>query len=248
MTNFEHIYNEICDEVNNDITELSEDYKIVDMDEIDKLYYKNDFVIFNYVDEDNLTNEIDKLGYNIIRDGCLIFDTYKYLDYILKSYNYDETNILNQFNADCPRSKILINDKFVKNIKILKSLLSPLKNNKVKYNNNTNDLIIILTMLCTQSSYGFPYQLCHNILSNYENGIFISNMSTNRIICIDFKYDEKKNINNIEIRIESDFGEKNIFENKIKSKINISIILNIYKIKDKFEFTKNSMLFWDRNY
>ena len=247
MDNFEDIYNKLYNELNNNIIEkdlnkIIEEYQVVDIDDVDNIYLDSDYVIINYVEEDKLDDHIETLGYNIVRDSILAFNTQIYLKEILKSYHYKAEEIWYQFDLDCSRCKLYLDDDVITNSSDLKLKLDQFKNNIITIDNTNFNILTIIAMLCNQSSYAFPYVLCHKILSDIKKNIFISNLSSNRYVKIKIKE------SSIDISIEADFGLRDIEKNKVISKINIILLISMNIVDGNYVFNKNSLLIWDKKY
>lgn len=235
---FSRLYQDISkDLVNKNLDRIIDDFEVVELEDVNSVYY-SDYVIVDYVEEDKLDEKVDKLGFNLMRDGVLAFNTEIYLEQILSSY-HSPKEICEQFCLDCPRCEILLEGETIKSLIELQRGLTKFSEYELSLRGRTYDLPLILTMLCNQSSYAFPYVLTHKLLADIEKNIFVASLSTNRFVKIR-SYERK-----IDIDISADFGLKNLYQKNLLSTVSIRLKLSVNLDANNL-FSKNSLFVWDK--
>jgi len=226
-TDFVDVYLKLESQLRKEITNSykTDNYEVLSYDDIDENY---EYEMIECFGEDilNSFNE-SKIDYyrNSNKEQIVTFDIQTYFKNILLSYKYKRRNIKRQFELDFPRNTIYVNDTKMEK-KDFKKYLRKYKGKIVsKYKSRDYTLDIILTMLCNQSSYGFPYFIMHQIYGDLDKSILVASLSTNR--CIKFKI---KNNDVLKISVCADFGLRNLSTNSnikiIKTKVIIEINLN----------------------
>ena len=174
--------------------------------------------------ETNMDIYIEKIKNNQIigkttdlKVNSVTFDNLIFLDEIIKSYKSID-NIYNQFDLDCNRTNIEINNNKITNIKQFEENIGCTQH--IKFSNDSlNNLYEYLVMITLQSSYAFPYIFLHKLYCENKGYIMASNLSTNRNIHIN-TFTEY-----LQILIECDLEIKNYKENITLKKINVTLYL-----------------------
>lgn len=87
----------------------------------------------------------------------ILFDKREYLDKIRESFKGADVN--HQFKIDCSRSKIKYNGR---KVHVLDDFIAKLY--KTYYYSQIKDIL----MVCTQASFGFPFEILHGCLDEYN--------------------------------------------------------------------------------
>jgi hypothetical protein len=217
--------------------DIEDNYEILEYDDIQKNYNS-----IKRITETNMHKFLKNKYYNYESDSILLFKTKTYVQNNFKSYNHDIDSVWKQFKVDCPRMSIFINNKIINDSDNFKKELDVLKNYNIRINKINYKLIDALAMLATQSSFAFPYTFLHTVQTKFDNDVHVLNMTSNRRICIDIDLNIK-DYNQIKITIETDFGFMDINKNKLLSKINSTLILELILDTNNKEatFLKNSI-------
>lgn len=165
----------------------------------------DDFVIID--DDESCNNKIDLLDLKKGMNFETIFYYDKYIDNIFKSYKYNYNRIIEQFNKDFNRIKIYVDDVQITNIKYF------LNNYKLK---------LFDIMLCTQSSFGWPYEKIIDF-HNIKNDHFLIDCN-NSYLCINIK-NNHININK-KLKIIKLDNTKSILNN-VEFLFNVNIFLSL---------------------
>ena len=210
LASFEDIYYRLSN-INEDIN--NKEYEII------KLY----------------NNNINNLHQTILKHNkdIIMFNMNEYLHDILNSYNYDIYKINQQFDIDFNRSNIFINDIKIND----KNLIDIHFNNLEKYKLFDNfNMLLIIKMLCNQSSFGFPFILLNKIYNYYNDDYIISDGKTNRYI----KFNTIDKL--LTIIIGTDLILNKITTNGIEfiKKIHIHLVIHTNLIKTNSEYILNN--------
>ena len=200
----------------------------------------DDYVMIDYLEEDKIDNFLEKIRYNCKDDLTIAFNIKIYINENLKSYEYDKKNIWTQFELDCFRNNIFINNRKVENRSEFIRELKHYKSHALRINKNKISLLTIFAMLSTQSSYAFPYIFLNKMPNYFSNKIVPSNSSNNRKISYEFN---KKKREYIKIRIETDFMMRCMISGDELYKVNSVLILETTKIKKNIIVFNNNGLF-----
>jgi hypothetical protein len=234
---YDKLYDEILFYVKN-----KNDFKVINFEDINikENYLIDEFHIIDHIEEDNMDNFIQCKKYNHKENSVISFNVPIYLKENLKSYEYDYFNIWDQFEKDCPRSTIYINDILIHNEIQLRNELYGMRKHLVTVNNNMYNIITIIAMLCNQSSYAFPYLFLNKVQAASNSNIIAMNCSDNRSIKI------KINNNNLKIWIDTDVNLRDISTGILNTKLHITLLIESSDIKtNKLEniFNKHGMFF-----
>lgn len=146
--------------------------------------------------KDDIRNDHEKKSSIIKKYDVVIrtFNTEHYFNDLLLSYNNDEDEIWRQFDLDCGRTDIILNNQKCKTQDEFIESIDNLKKYKMDdyYYRNIN-MTGMLGLLCNQSSYALSYNECHHLFADPDNNIYVFNMSSNRFIKISIK-DNKINV------------------------------------------------------
>jgi hypothetical protein len=198
-----------------------------------KNYLITELTDFDHINEDEMDEIIKNRNYNKLCDMELTFDTMPYIINNLKSYKYDTEIIWDQFDKDCPRSTVFINNKIVKTRNVMKEKLQCLDNISVFCNDVETKtdmefkLITLVAMICNQSSYAFPYAFMTKIQRRDDDNMFIANCSTNRTIKIETDGKKLQIFINTDVRIR-DTGYR---QDKIDKYCHITLSLETTLLK-----------------
>lgn len=197
-----------------------------------------DYKVVDFMDEDIMDKFLEQQQDNFYEDSVILFNLGTFFKKNLISYNYNTQDIWKQFDVDCPRMKIYVNNKRIKNQKNFKNKLKSLLGACVIINTDIFEIIDILGMLCNQSSFFLSYKFLHKAKQfTYDNDyIQVTNSSSNRSVKVNIKH------NKLSIIAETNFAIKNILEDKIISKINTVIVIDGCVKNNYASFAKNGML------
>ena len=115
------------------------------------------------IEDGSIDKKLDDLSNRLLVTNSITFNSLIYLKEILKSYkNIDD--IYYQFNLDCNRTNIEVNNNRINDIGDFRTHLGWLQN--VSFTNDKlNNIYDYLVMLTLQSSYYFPYATLHKLHS-----------------------------------------------------------------------------------
>lgn len=192
---------------------------------------------FDLVSEHDIDRYIDK--YKYVDQFCILFDTKMFIRNNLKSY-ISEENIWKELAVDCPRMDIFVINNKIYNIVDFKKYLNRLEDRFVCINGIFHKLNSVLALLCTQSSFAFPFDFLHSALSKPANDIYLADLGKNRYIKIYFNKLE----DGLTITFQTDFCLKDLSKNKIVSKLDCVLTLNTLKIDTSIvEFANNGTFY-----
>jgi hypothetical protein len=236
-----HIYNKLHIDIehyikNKNIEEIIKEYEIVNIND-DDFKDNDDYIEFKYVEEDKLDKFLCDNNYNFQKDSLITFNTNIYIIENLKSYNYSTNRIWKQFILDCPRDEIYIENKLIKNKTDFEKSLSFIKKSEININSHSYELITLMAMLCSQSSYAFPIIFLQKIQHHFNKDLYLTNLNKSKNININIES------NRIIFILNLDIGVKNIDNNEIVSKLNVNLILELNKVNDNYIFSTKGIFF-----
>ena len=240
---YDKVYDEVIRYINNKSVAIDGiEFTVVNFD--DDFDLIEDYVIVDCLEEDKIDEYLKNRHFKYKEDSVVLFSIPIYIRENLKSYNYDPSNIWEQFEKDCPRSTIYINDNQILSKQDLTDNLPTMRHTTVKVEYFVFNLVTVVAMLCNQSSYAFPYIFLNKLQSNRDSNVIASNCSDNRII----KIETIMNDDQIRLKflIKTDVIMRNIRNYQIDTKANITLILETNYIKtnnlDQL-FKKHGMFF-----
>lgn len=151
-----------------------------------------------------------------------LFDVNKYIEEILISYNHDAKNILDQVYVDYSRTNIYCNNIRIPTIKDFIRKNNNFESCLFKTNKNTYNFLIILLMLCCQSSYGLHYMSLRDIYCENVDNLLLCSSNENRRTNFILENDI------LTISIETNLIIKDINSNIDIKKINTKVIIDVY--------------------
>lgn len=248
--NFDDVYDRLHKRLKKtgSINDIIDDFEVLDRDSLD-----SDYAIINYIKEDNIDAYLDNIEYDIDnKNNVVAFDQETFMREILKSYKYDVTRIMDQYDLDFPRDRIYFNNKRYKNDNHLKYKFKVFDGLRYDIDNYNFDFLIILQLLCNQSSYAFPYSLMHKLYSNEKKSLMVAGLHSGRKI--------KINTDNgiLSISMKADFGIKQLPRGRTISRLRINqmigtnLVINesgTFSVKEgcKSIFTNYGMLYWSKH-
>jgi len=182
--------------------------------------------------------EINNNNIVINNENIKMMDTKQYIDDILKSYKYKTKNILNQIDIDFPRINVSLNNKKIQTQYELFTKLNFLNKHSYSSNDKKYNLMLIILMLCCQSSYGYQYEDLFYTFCNNKHNLLLCNSNNNRNIKFIV------NDNDICIEIETNLIVKDIILNSYVLEINTKLIIDITIKNDEYVFNNNCIYFW----
>jgi len=169
---------------------------------------------------------------------CILLDTDKLIKETFLSYANDKTittmnmesctNIVAQLLLDFPRMELYTNGKLCCTISELNDSISKFE---VYHHNIMISVYYLIILLCTQSSFFYPFSIIHNIYTLEDLGIYI------------LPHDDYPNINiihnhtSIDMVFKKTFKYVNINSNEIITKFHtfMVITINLVKFGDKVD-------------
>lgn len=182
-----------------------------------------------YIEETNINTNLDNLKKSISSTNCITFNNLIYLEEIFKSYRNND-KIQEQFNLDCNRTNIEVNNIKINNITEFEENIGWLKHISIS-NDMVKNIYEYMMMLTLQSSYCFPYMVLHKLYCENVKNYVVSNLPTNRNIYINTATDY------LQIIIECDLEIKDYYNNNTINKINSTLY-----IKFKYDMNKINCL------
>jgi len=190
----------------------------------------NDFVIIDNITTIKQSQNTNQVDFDIKSSThTYLFDAHKYIDEILASYNYDTKKILEQVHVDYCRTSIFCNNIFIKTI-----------NDFIRHNNSFDSLVfknecqkstdnikeynflMILLMLCCQSSYGLHYMSLRDIYCGSTENLLLCSSNENRKTLFTMKD------NVLSVSIETNLIIKDTTTNATIKNINTKVIIDSY--------------------
>jgi hypothetical protein len=199
---------------------------------------KDRYGIFYEVDPSIPINENKKVD-ELSKEKTIIFNAWNYIDDILKSYKYDSKKIWSQFLVDFPRTEIYIEEVKIKNHE---ELFNPLFTKKDRASQQTilnmkkYKVKDIITVLCNQSTFGFPFTFMHNLFSDLENKKMLSCDNTHYV---KFQYDADY----LTFSAHATFVVNNMLTGEHLSKIENTLTLEINLNRESL-FEEFGLLVW----
>ncbi len=219
---YDKLYDEILFYVENKTVDVDGvEFNVINFDKLDvkENYLHNEFVMVDYVEEDKIDEFLKYKNYNHREDSLISFNVPIFMNNNLQSYKNDSFNIWNQFDLDCPRSPIYVNNKKINSDTELRIELKNFQKYFVKSECNMFNLVTIIAMLCNQSSYAFPYIFFNKVENNTNSNVVATNCTDNRSINIE------THDNGIKIWIKTDVLFRNVKKNIIDAKANIKLLI-----------------------
>jgi hypothetical protein len=235
------------------INDIVDDFEILDKDDqLEDILDEYEYTIINYIKEDNIDSYLDSIHYDIDnKNNVVAFDQEEYMREILKSYQYNVNKILDQFEVDFPRNRVYYNNRRYKNENYLKYEFAKFDGLIFEMDGHSFDFLIILELLCNQSSYAFPYLLMHKLYSDESDSLMVAGLHSGRKI--------KINTDNgiLSISMKAEFGLKKLPSGRIMSKLRINQVIGTnlvvnkegnFSLKDRSKniFTDYGMLYWSK--
>jgi hypothetical protein len=213
-------------EVNGELNDNSND----NLDDLD------DFVILDKMNTLNITSSINAVTKNKGETDIhtFLFDAHKYMDEILASYSYDATKILEQVYLDYCRTSVYcdnilmrtVSDFIRHNDAFNSKIYGPENNHKdnctLSKPNKEYNFLIILLMLCCQSSYGLHYMSLKDIYCEPSTDFLLCSSNDNRRT----HFVIKDNV--LSVTIETNLIIKDTMSNTVVKKINTKVIIDSY--------------------
>lgn len=251
--NFDDVYDRLHKRLKKtgSINDIIDDFEILDRDSLDDSL---DYAIINYIKEDNIDLYLEAIEYDIDnKNNVVAFDQETFLREIIKSYNYNVTKILDQYDVDFPRNRIYFNNKRYKDDNYLKHKFEIFNGLQYKIDEVDFDFLIILQLLCNQSSYAFSYSLMNKLYSNEKKQLMVVGLHSGRKIKIN------TDDGTLSISMKADFGIKRLPGGRTMTKLRINqmigtnLVINDngkFNVKDgcKDIFTDYGMLYWSKHY
>lgn len=240
---YDKLYNEILFYVKNKNVDVNGiEFNVVNFNEIHikENFLNESFLIVDHIEEDKMEQFIKCKKYNHKENSVLSFNVPIYLQENLKSYNYDSYNVWDQFEKDCPRTSIYVNDQLIHNEDMLRHALVKIQPYIIYTNGKMYNMVTIIAMICNQSSYAFPYIFLNQVQHNVNSDIVAVDCSDNRSIRINV------NDNNLKIWIDTDVNFRSMTTNELTMKTHITLLIESLNIKtDELEnmFNKCGMFF-----
>lgn len=214
---------------NDSVIEVNEELN----DNLDDL---DDFVILDKMNTLNITSSINTATNNNAQTDIhtFLFDAHKYMDEILASYSYDATKILEQVYLDYCRTSVYCNNILIRSVgdfirhndafnsKIYEAQNSLVNNSSLSKINNEYNFLIILLMLCCQSSYGLHYMSLKDIYCEPTTDLLLCSSNDNRRT----HFVIKDNV--LSVTIETNLIIKDTISNTVVKKINTKVIIDSY--------------------
>ena len=185
-------------------------------DDLLRSQLENQYQITKKINEDDLENlDTDQFGNS---NNTVLFDTGKYFKDILKSYNFDRNKIWEQFLLDFPRTSVIVQNKNIENYQqIFEPVLE--KISKIyRIGGRWFLLKDVLSLLCNQSSYAFPYVFLIKLYA--DDNHMLSSQESNRFISYTLENDS------IQIKLSASFAVKNVRDGNTKFTIESEIVLD----------------------
>jgi hypothetical protein len=175
----------------------------------------NSYCMVDYIEEDKL-NTYNNTNIHSFNNLNVVFNVNIYIEEILKSYNYNNDKIWDQFVLDLPRTNVYVNKDQIISVEQFKQLLNVYLHNEYQLTN--------LALICNQSSYAFPYiylyNLHKNIIDNPDNPCILTCLNSSRNIVFNMN-----NPTNKKVTLEADFAIKVLENQSVFKKINILLTL-----------------------
>lgn len=177
------------------------------------------------------------------KEGKLHISASYFLDNNLKSYKYEPENIDRQFSVDCPRNTTLISGNYADEI-YFKNQFKFLEDKIVEIiDGKTFNLLLIIKMILTQSSYATPYFIFHKMFADGITTLLCSD-NNNRVANI---YYDKDNDNKLTFKLSGQFKVLDLTTDphQVKSivKFDMKLCTNIVDASYYYLY-----LFWYENY
>ncbi len=212
---YDKVYDEVLYYIKNKPEDLNNTYSADGVD---------DFFIIDYVEEDKLDDFLKINKYNFRKDSLVVFDTMNFLKQNIISYNFSKENIWRQFDHDCPRTEIIINNELVTGKNQFIEKLKFYKSHNVTIGKYQFDLLAILAMISNQSSYAFPYNFLYKIHSYYDENLIITNCTNNRNISFNFNKDCPESL---KIKIETNMLLRHLWNKIEPTELNIVLLIEL---------------------
>jgi hypothetical protein len=221
---YNRVYDEILGYINNKTVDIDGiEFNIVNFDEdIDLI---EDYILVGCLEEDKIDDYLKYRHFNYREDSVILFNIPIYLRENLKSYRFDPSEIWEQFEKDCPRSTIYVNDKQIFSRTDLIENLSMVQPYTVRFKQYVLNLMTIIAMLCNQSSYAFPYIFLSKVQNMFDSNVIASNCTDNREIKIETILSESDKTS-LKFTIKTDVIMRNIKNCKIDAKANVTLVFD----------------------
>ncbi len=250
--NFDDVYNRLHKRLrkSGSINDIIDDFEILDRDSLDN---DQDYAIINYIKEDDIDSYLESVEYDIdSKNNIVAFDQETFMREILKSYNYNVNRILEQYDVDFPRNRIYFNNRRYTDDDYLKYKFKVFDRLRYNIDGIDFDFLIILQLLCNQSSYAFSYSLMHKLYSNECKQLMVTGLHSGRKIKIN------TDDGTLSISMKADFGIKQLPIGRTISKLRINQVIGTnlvikengdFDVKDgcKNIFTDYGMLHWSKH-
>jgi len=199
--------------------------------------------------ETDVDLHINNLKNNLSNINSITFNNLIYLEEIFKSYRHID-KIYYQFDLDCNRTNIKVNNKKINSIEEFEKHIGWLQNIEI-VSNQIKNIYEYCVMLTLQSSYYFPLYVIHKLYCDNTENLAVTNSSTNRNIIIN-TFTEY-----LQIIIECEFKIINYHTSNIIKKINTTIYIKfkytVEELKKNFKtiididrvIDKNGLLVWE---
>ena len=138
----------------------------------EQLFDEKDVQVVEIIEEENCFLQKN------LSNSFFLFNTEKYIKKILDSFKTAVT-IYDQYLLDFYRNNIYLNKKKLTDTKEIGNLKFLTRYTFAISNYRLNGLELIYA-ICNQSSFAFPYIICHKMFSNYSQNIMVSNLDSNR--------------------------------------------------------------------